>query len=246
MSHPGDDLGHLAPMTEEVDPAAMALLAERALAEVRDGAVVGLGSGRAASAFVRALGERVRAGFRARGVPTSHDTATLAREVGVPLVGLEAGTLDLTVDGADEVDPVCDLVKGFGGALLYERIVAAASRRQIILVEANKLVPALGHHGRLPVEIVPFAQPLCQDRLAALGLRPALRTVDGRAFVTDAGHVLIDCGTGPIADKAALDAAVRAVPGVLDHGLFLGTASLVLVAEGGQVRELEPRARVAR
>jgi len=97
-------------MTEEVDPAAMALLAERALAEVRDGAVVGLGSGRAASAFVRALGERVRAGFRARGVPTSHDTATLAREVGVPLVGLEAGTLDLTVDGADEVDPVCDLM----------------------------------------------------------------------------------------------------------------------------------------
>ena len=233
-------------MAEEVDPAAMALLAERALAEVRDGAVVGLGSGRAASAFLRALGERVRAGFRVRGVPTSHDTATLAREVGVPLVGLEAGTLDVTVDGADEVDPVCDLVKGFGGALLYERIVAAASRRQIILVEANKLVPALGHHGRLSVEIVPFAQPLCQDRLAALGLRPALRMVDGRAFVTDAGHVILDCGTGPIADKVALDASVRAVPGVLDHGLFLGTASLVLVAEGGRVRELGPRARVAR
>jgi len=107
-------------------------------------------------------------------------------------------------------------------------------------------VPALGHHGRLPVEIVPFAQPLCQDRLAALGLRPELRIVDGRAFVTDAGHVILDCGTGPIADKVALDASVRAVPGVLDHGLFLGTASLVLVAEGGRVRELGPRARVAR
>jgi len=124
--------------------------------------------------------------------------------------------------------------------------VAAASRRQIILVEANKLVPTLGHHGCLPVEIVPFAQPLCQDRLAALGLRPELRMVDGRAVVTDAGHVILDCGTAPIADKVALDFSVRAVPGVLDHGLFLGTASLVLVAEGGRVRELGPRARVAR
>ena len=245
MGHTDDNAGHRTAMSDEVDPAAMALLAERALAELRDGAVVGLGSGRAAAAFVRALGVRVRAGFRARGVPTSHDTATLAREVGVPLVGLEVGTLDVTVDGADEVDPACDLIKGFGGALLYERIVAAASRRQIILVEANKLVPALGHHGRLPVEIVPFAQPLCQDRLTALGLRPELRTVEGRTFMTDAGHILLDCGTGPIADKAALDASVRAVPGVLDHGLFLGTASLVLVAEGGRVRELGPRARVA-
>ena len=244
MSHPGDDPDHLAPMTEEVDPAAMALLAERALAEVRDGAVVGLGSGRAASAFVRALGERVRAGFRARGVPTSHDTATLAREVGVPLVGLEAGTLDLTVDGADEVDPVCDLVKGFGGALLYERIVAAASRRQIILVEANKLVPALGHHGRLPVEIVPFAQPFCQDRLAALGLDIALLTDQLDVAVDPVLGLFLLVGLpSPRPEDLA---RVRAVPGVLDHGLFLGTASLVLVAEGGRVRELEPRARVAR
>jgi ribose 5-phosphate isomerase A len=246
VSHADDNPGHWTLVSDEVDPVAMALLAERALAEVRDGAVVGLGSGRAASAFVRALGERVRAGLRARGVPTSHDTATLAREVGVPLVGLEVGTLDVTVDGADEVDPACDLIKGFGGALLYERIVAAASRRQIILVEANKLVPTLGHHGRLPVEIVPFAQPLCQDRLAALGLRPALRVVDGRTFVTDAGHVLLDCGTGPIADKAALDASVRAIPGVLDHGLFLGTASMVLVADEGRIRELGPHVRATR
>ncbi len=192
-----------------VDPVAMAALAKRALLEVKDGALVGLGSGRAAGAFVRALGAAVRAGLRARGVPTSKATTALAREVGLPLVDLEAGPLDLTVDGADEVDPSCDLIKGYGGALLYERVVAAASRRQVILVGADKLVAALGHRGRLPVEIVPFALPL-------------------------------DCGTGPLADKPALDRAVRAVPGVVDHGLFLGTASLVLVAEGSLVTELHP------
>ncbi len=223
-----------------VDPVAMAALAKRALLEVKDGALVGLGSGRAAGAFVRALGAAVRAGLRARGVPTSKATTALAREVGLPLVDLEAGPLDLTVDGADEVDPSCDLIKGYGGALLYERVVAAASRRQVILVGADKLVAALGHRGRLPVEIVPFALPLCRARLGALGLRPELRETDGRVFVTDGGHFILDCGTGPLADKPALDRAVRAVPGVVDHGLFLGTASLVLVAEGSLVTELHP------
>ncbi len=149
-------------------------LARRALGFVKDDTAVGLGAGRAATAFVRALAARVRAGLRVRGVPVSEATAGLAAELGIPLVGLEA-EIDVTVDGADEVDPDLDLIKGYGGALVRERIVAAASRRQIILVERDKLVPQLGSRGRLPVEVIPFALPLCLHRLAALGLRPTLR-----------------------------------------------------------------------
>src|SRR2546428_12326384 len=169
----------------------LAALATRALDFVGDGVVVGLGSGRAASAFVRALAARVRDGLRVKGVPTSEETARLARELGVPLVGLEAD-LDLTVDGADEVDPELDLIKGYGGALTRERIVAAASPRQVILVTEDKLVEVLGSRGRLPVEVLPFALPRCRRRLEALGLKPVLRTEEeDRPFVTDNWNVLV-------------------------------------------------------
>jgi ribose 5-phosphate isomerase A len=222
-------------------------LAGRALGFVRDDTVIGLGAGRAATAFVRALAERVRQGLRVRGVPASAETATLASQLGIPLTGLEEA-IDITVDGADEVDPRLDLIKGYGGALTRERIVAAASRRQIILVGADKLVPVLGSRGRLPVEVLPFALPLCRRRLDLLGLAPTLRTRGGgqdhgatagaSPFVTDNGNVILDCAVRPIADARALDRAIRAIPGVLDTGLFLGTASLALVAEGTAVREM--------
>ena len=213
-------------------------LISRALSHVRDGALVGLGSGRTASAFVRALGARVRQGLRARGVPTSEATARLAREVGVPLAGLDEGVLDLTVDGADEVDPRLDLIKGYGGALVRERIVAAASRRLIILAEAEKLVPMLGSRGRLPVEVIPFACPLAMRELAGLGCRPALRTMDGKPFVSDNGNWIIDCGVRPIEAPADFARDLRAIAGVVDTGLFLGMADLVLVAEAGAIREM--------
>src|SRR2546422_1844891 len=172
----------------DLDPAEpLGALARRALGFVKDDTAVGLGAGRAATAFVRALAARVRDGLRVRGVPVSEATAELARELGIPLVGLEAD-IDVTVDGADEVDPDLNLIKGYGGALVRERIVAAASRRQIILVERDKLVPRLGSRGRLPVEVVPFALPLCRRRLAALGLGPALRTAGERAVVPDNGN----------------------------------------------------------
>src|SRR5436309_2414009 len=147
---------------------------ERALDEfVRDGDSVGLGSGRAASEFIRVLGERVRAGLHVRGVPTSDASAQLAASVGIPLVTLDEGMpLAVTVDGADEVAPNLDLIKGYGRALVREKIVAASSRRLVILVGDEKLVPRLGARGKLPVEVVPFALPLCEARLSELGTRP--------------------------------------------------------------------------
>jgi ribose 5-phosphate isomerase A len=171
------------------------------------------------------------------GVPTSTSTAALAGTLGIPLAGLGPEPLDLTVDGADEVDPALDLIKGYGGALLRERIVAAASRRQVILVTPEKLVPRLGTRGRLPVEIVPFAHALCARRLLALGARPQLRETDGRPLLTDNGNWILDCRIEPLADAAAYERAVRAIPGVVDSGLFLGVADTVVVDEPGGVRE---------
>jgi ribose 5-phosphate isomerase A len=222
-----------------VTAGALEQLAARALEFVPDGVIVGLGSGRAASAFVRALAEQVRAGRALRGVPASEATAALARELGVPLVGLGEGVIEVMVDGADEVDPALSLIKGYGGAMLRERIVAAASRRQVILVEAEKLVAVLGSRGRLPLEVLPFALPLALERLNRDRLRPVVRSADGRPALSDNGNVIVDCAVGPIADPAALDRALRSIPGVLDTGLFLGTAETVLVAEDGRIRELK-------
>jgi ribose 5-phosphate isomerase A len=146
------------------------------------------------------------------------------------------------VDGADEVDPHLDLIKGWGGALARERIVAAASTRQIILVGREKLVPVLGTRGQLPVEVLPFALPWCCARLERLDCRPRARTTDGgQPFVTDNGNSIIDCAVGPIADPPALDRAIRGIPGVVEVGLFLGMAHTVLVADGSVIRTLERR-----
>jgi len=218
------------------------LLAARALEATRDAVLIGLGSGRAASAFIRALGTEVKAGRAVRAVPTSEATGRLARDLGIPLTGLEEAPLHVTVDGADEVDPDLNLIKGYGGALVRERIVAAASRRQLILVEAEKLVPVLGSRHRLPVEVVPFALALVTRRLEGLGVGPALRTVEGRPFVSDNGNLILDCGVEPIEDASAFDRRLRAIPGVVDTGLFLGTADTVLVAADGAVREVTRRA----
>jgi len=217
----------------------LAAVAARALEFVTDGLVVGLGTGRAATAFVHALGARVQQGLRIRGVPTSEATATLARQLGITVVGLEdVETIDVTLDGADEVDPNLDLIKGYGGALVREKIVAAASRREIILVGSEKLVQRLGSHGKLPVEVVQFALAFCQRRLTALGCRPVLRAKDGRPFITDGGNYILDCGIEPIASARELENSLRAIPGVVGTGLFIGMAECVLVGDAGTVREL--------
>jgi ribose 5-phosphate isomerase A len=197
---------------------------------------VGLGSGRAAEAFVRALA--AERGLQVLGVPTSRATATLATSLGLAVSDLLVESIDLTVDGADEVDPRIDLIKGYGGALMRERIVAAASRRQVILVTPEKLVPRLGTRGRLPVEIVPFAEPLCQRRLRMLGCDPRRRETGSAPFVTDNGNWILDCGIAAQDDAAALDRDIRRIPGVVDTGFFLGTAEQVLVAEAEAVRVL--------
>lgn len=214
-------------------------LAARALGHVRDDSILGLGSGRAALAFVAALGVRVRDGLQVRGIPTSEETARAAQQAGIALIGLEdCDSIDLAVDGADEVDPNLDLIKGYGGALVREKIVAAAARQVIILVGDEKLVPCLGARGILPVEVIPFAVAVCRKRLAALGCRPQLRQRDGAPFVSDGKNFILDCGVEALADPRALDAAIREIPGIVGTGLFLGVADRVLIGSAGGVREM--------
>jgi ribose 5-phosphate isomerase A len=218
---------------------------ERALELVPDGSRIGLGSGRAAQAFVKALGERVRNGsIHVHGVPTSEETAKLAKQEGIPLLPLaEAGTLDLTVDGADEVDPNLDLIKGYGRALVREKIVAASSRRLVILVGDEKLVPKLGTRGKLPVEVTPFALPLCERRLYELGCHPIPYRQGNALFVTDNGNHILDCQIGPISDAPKLELDIRSIPGVAGTGLFLGMADTVLIGDRNDFRMIEEKNR---
>lgn len=211
-----------------------------ALEHVRDGQTLGLGTGRAAEAFVRGLGARVAEGLEIRGVATSERTAALARELAIPLVSLdEAGTLDVTFDGADEVDPQLDVIKGYGGALVREKIVAASSEKLVILVGPEKRVDVLGARGKLPVEVLPFGESLCRRRLRALSCEPERRTADdGSAYRTDNGNYVLDCKLDPIERPAELETAILSIPGVLGTGLFLGMADVVIVRDGDEVQVL--------
>jgi len=212
--------------------------AERALEMIEDGFLLGLGTGRAATEFVRLLGERIQQGLRVKGVSTSQATAELAARLEIPLVTLEeAGGLDVTVDGADEVDPQLDLIKGYGGALVREKIVAACSDRLIILIGPEKLVQQLGERGRLPVEVVPFGLFLARRCLAALGLTPELRTHDGEPFITDNRNYILDCGTRPISSPQELEREILSIPGVVGTGLFLGMTDTVLIQGADGVEE---------
>jgi ribose 5-phosphate isomerase A len=217
-------------------PHELRAIAERALEFIPDGAVVGLGTGRAAAAFLHALGERVRAGLRIRGIPTSRASEDLAHQLGIPLTTFdETETIDVDIDGADEVDPRCDLIKGYGGALVREKIVAVASRRLVILVGPEKLVPVLGSRGILPVEVLPFGLALCRRRLADLGCVPQPRLHDGRLYITDNRNYILDCKVAPLAQPAEMEQAIRAIPGVVGTGLFLGMAPTVLIQKGETV-----------
>jgi ribose 5-phosphate isomerase A len=164
--------------------------------------------------------------------------------VGIPLLTLaEAGVLELTFDGADEVDPNLDLIKGYGRALVREKVVAASSCRLVILVGDEKLVPQLGTRGKLPVEVMPFALPLCERRLSELGCRPAAYRQGSGLFVTDNGNHILDCQIDPIPDAPRLEMAIRAIPGVVGTGLFLEMAETVLVGDRADFRLIEERRR---
>jgi ribose 5-phosphate isomerase A len=172
------------------------------------------------------------------GIPTSESTAQLARQLGIPLTSLEtAGEIDVGVDGADEVDPHLNLIKGYGGALVREKIVAAASRRLIILVGAEKKVDVLGRRGILPVEVVPFGLAFCRRRLAELGYPGTPRSHDGNLFVTDNGNHIIDCHIPTLSSPGEVDRWILDIPGVVGTGLFLGMADTVLIQDGDRVEE---------
>jgi ribose 5-phosphate isomerase A len=216
--------------------------AAEAAAMVRPGTVVGLGTGRAASMFVRALARRIRARevHEVRGVPTSVKTEALARELSIPLVSLEnLEKVDLAVDGADEVSPSLDLVKGRGGALLRERIVATFSSRFVVVVGEEKLVPRLGSRVPLPVEVFPFGVRVATLALERMGGRVDLRLEGDVPYRTDNGNAVLNVDFGGITHPERLERSIDAVPGVVDSGLFVGMADLVLVQTPAGVRRLE-------
>lgn len=216
------------------------LAAQHSLTYVRDGMCLGLGSGSTAAVMLELLGQRVREGLCVRGVPTSETSRALAEREGIPIIGFDqVSGLDLTIDGADEVDPDLNVIKGGGGALMREKIVASLSRRVIIIVHSLKQVSCLGGFP-LPVEVVRFAwQPLAA-RLAELGVSPVLRRrPDGNPLVTDEGNYILDCAFGRIEDPVALAARLDAMPGVVDHGLFVGVAHTVIVGRGTRTEVLE-------
>jgi ribose 5-phosphate isomerase A len=218
--------------------------AAAALAHVEDGMRLGIGTGSTAEEFVRLLAEKVADGFQVEGVPTSERTARLCVELGVPLKSLdEMPELDLTVDGADEVDGELRLIKGGGGALLREKIVAAASSRMVVIADRSKLVETLGAFP-LPIEVNPFG--LVATRIAVeqaaekLGLSGeiTLRPGDGGAYETDGGHHILDASFGRIPDAEALSDALNSIPGVVEHGLFIDMASVAIIAGNDGVKSL--------
>ncbi|MDQ0453871.1 ribose-5-phosphate isomerase RpiA [Rhizobium paknamense] len=220
--------------------------AETALSYVEDGMRLGIGTGSTAEEFVRLLAEKVANGFQIQGVPTSERTARLCVELGVPLKSLdEMPELDLTIDGADELDAHLTLVKGGGAALLREKIVAAASSRMIVIADETKVVETLGAFP-LPIEINSFgavATRIAIEKAASrLGLSGsvALRKAGDEVLRTDGGHYIIDASFGRIPDAVALSAALHAIPGVVEHGLFIGMASLAVVAGPAGARVVEP------
>lgn len=232
-------------MENSTDSADLEALGRLALRYVKPGQTLGLGTGHAANAFIRALGA---AKLGVRSVPTSNASAELAQSLGIPIVELPGGAkIAVDFDGADEVDPRLNLIKGWGGALVREKIVAAASRKRIFLVGEEKLVKRLGARGNLPVEVVPFAFPYVSREIAKLGLKPHPRmNHDGTWFVSDNGNRVINCGLKEIHNPAQLERALRAIPGVVGTGLFLGMADIVLVAmRDGSIKTLRHPPRPA-
>jgi ribose 5-phosphate isomerase A len=220
--------------------------AARALEEVRDGMKLGLGTGSTAKHFVDLLGEKVRAGMKVIGVPTSEATRAQALECGIPLTTLdEIDHLDLTIDGADEVDPALNLIKGGGGALLREKIVAAASDRMIVIADDTKWVDVLGRFP-LPVEVIPFGLAATQAAIARAfagsgvsGQMVVRKGKDGHVFVTDGGHWIVDAHLGRIEDAPRLAGLLSVIPGVVEHGLFIGLARTAILASAQGIRVVE-------
>jgi ribose 5-phosphate isomerase A len=213
--------------------------ARASLKYINDGQVVGLGTGSTAAYFIQFLGEKVKSGLRVRGIPSSERSGELAEGLGVPLTTFEeCPEIDVTVDGADEVDSQLRLIKGGGGALLREKIVASATKQFVIIADASKRVAMLGKFP-LPVEVIKFARPVVEKKISALGAQVALRRdAAGDLYLTDEHNYILDCTFGEIPDPDTLAQQLSDMPGVVEHGLFIGMASIVLIADGNEVVEL--------
>lgn len=213
-------------------------LAQHTLRFVKEGQTIGLGTGRTASAFIRALGA---SGIKVRGVPTSEASKQLAKELGIALTTLhEVAKLDADFDGADEVDPELNMIKGLGGALVREKVVAMASHKRYFLVGDEKLVHKLGAHGNLPVEVIPFASAFVAREIKQLGLESKVRQAkNGSEYISDNGNLVLDCKIPILRNPAKLERDLHAIPGVLGTGIFVGIADVVLVAsQKGKVKVL--------
>jgi ribose 5-phosphate isomerase A len=213
--------------------------ARASLRFVKDGQVVGLGTGSTAAYFIQLLGEQVKNGLRIRGIPSSDRSREQAVSLGIPIITLDdCQQIDVTVDGADEVDPQLRLIKGGGGALLREKIVASATQQLVIVADATKSVPVLGKFP-LPVEVIKFAKALVKKKIEALGATVELRmNADGKPFLTDENNYILDCHFGKIRGADGLANKLSDMPGVVEHGLFIGMASVVLIAKGSEITEL--------
>jgi ribose 5-phosphate isomerase A len=211
-----------------------------ALRDIDDGMIVGLGTGSTASHFIRELGKLVAEGLRVQGIPTSDQSRKLALEAGVPLTTFkEHAAIDLAVDGADEVSPALDLIKGLGGALVREKIVAHAAKRFVIVIDESKLVPQLGTKAPIPVEVVPFAADVVAIELGKSGGRVQVRQMGDQPFISDNGNMILDWMHGPIADPQSMEWRLKTLTGVVDSGIFAKVANRVIVAASSGIRVLD-------
>jgi ribose 5-phosphate isomerase A len=219
------------------------LVGTKAADLVRDGMVVGLGTGSTAKYAIMRLGERMRKKeINIIGIATSNASAELAKTEGIPLATIDEHQLiDMTIDGADEVDPNLDLIKGMGGALLWEKIVASCTKREIIIIDESKLVDVLGTKSPLPVEVLTFGWKKVLRTLATYECKPVLRMKEGKRFVTDSGNYIIDCKFERIEEPGVLEMDINNIPGVIENGLFLGIAETILVGGAGGVEEIHRR-----